>query len=221
MLPPATVRAILAALSRRYPRGAKPWAHRSDPFRTLVATILSAQTTDDQVDRVTPELFRRWPTPEAMAEADPAEVGEVIRTIGFWRSKSQHCVEASQMIVSDYGGQVPSTMEDLTRLPGVGRKTANIVLNKAFGICEGIAVDTHVYRIASRLRLTKADTPLAAEQDLLALIPSELWSPVNEQWIHFGREVCMARSPRCAECQLADLCPSAGQPNRYFKGKAK
>ena len=125
-----------------------------------------------------------------------------------------------EQIANKFNLRTPNR-EALEALPGVGRKTANIVLNKAFGICEGIAVDTHVYRIASRLRLTKADTPLAAEQDLLALIPSELWSPVNEQWIHFGREVCMARSPRCAECQLADLCPSAGQPNRYFKGKAK
>ena len=211
---------VCRRMGEMYPHVESALSYHS-PFTLVICVLLSAQTTDAAVNKVTPELFRRWPTPEAMAEADPAEVGEVIRTIGFWRSKSQHCVEASQMIVSDYGGQVPSTMEDLTRLPGVGRKTANIVLNKAFGICEGIAVDTHVYRIASRLRLTKADTPLAAEQDLLALIPSELWSPVNEQWIHFGREVCMARSPRCAECQLADLCQSAGQPNRYFKGKAK
>lgn len=211
---------VCRRMGEMYPRVESALSYHS-PFTLVICVLLSAQTTDAAVNKVTPELFRRWPTPEAMAEADPAEVGDVIRTIGFWRSKSQHCVEASQIIVSDYGGQVPSTMEDLTRLPGVGRKTANIVLNKAFGICEGIAVDTHVYRIASRLRLTKADTPLAAEQDLLALIPRELWSPVNEQWIHFGREVCMARSPKCAECRLADLCPSAGQPNRYFKGKAK
>lgn len=188
------------------------------PFTLVICVLLSAQTTDAAVNRVTPELFRRWPTPQSMAEADADEVGEVIRTIGFWRSKARHCVESSRMIVADYGGEVPGTMEDLTRLPGVGRKTANIVLNKAFGICEGIAVDTHVYRIASRLRLTKAPTPLAAEQDLLAIIPKDLWPPVNEQWIHFGREVCSARNPRCAECRLADICPSAGQPNRYFKG---
>ena len=123
-----------------------------DPFTLVICVLLSAQTTDAAVNKVTPELFRRWPTAEAMAQADPAEIAEVIRTIGFFRAKSLHCVEASQMIVSDYGGEVPQTMEELTRLPGVGRKTANIVLNKGFGIVDGIAVDTHVYRISRRMR---------------------------------------------------------------------
>ena len=134
----------------------------SDPFTLVICVLLSAQTTDAAVNKVTPELFSRWPTPEAMAEADPAEIAEVIRTIGFFRTKSVHCVEAAQMIVSDFGGEVPRTMDELTRLPGVGRKTANIVLNKAFGIVDGIAVDTHVYRIASRLRFSSAPTPLAS-----------------------------------------------------------
>jgi len=193
----------------------------ANPFELVICVLLSAQTTDAAVNKVTPELFGRWPDAEALAQADVAQVGEVIRSIGFWRSKAQHCVGAAQMIVADYGGQVPGTMDELVRLPGVGRKTANIVLNKAFGVVEGIAVDTHVYRIATRLRLTKAPTPLQAEQDLLQIIPRDLWEPVNEQWIHFGREICSSQRPKCPECPCTDICPSAGQPNRYFKPKGK
>ena len=144
-------------------------------------------------------------------------MGTVIRSIGFWRTKAEHCVETAQILVSDYNEQVPHTMEELTSLPGVGRKTANIVLNRAFHITEGIAVDTHVFRIATRLGFTKASTPLAAEQDLLKLIPQELWSPVNEQWIHFGRETCSSQHPHCDGCPLADLCPSFGNPDRFRK----
>ncbi|OFK22203.1 MULTISPECIES: endonuclease III [Olsenella] len=185
----------------------------SNPFEMLICVMLSAQTTDAAVNKVTPELFRRWPDAPAMAGADVAELGEVIRTIGFWRSKASHCVSASQMIVADFGGAVPASMEQLVRLPGVGRKTANIVLNKAFGIVDGIAVDTHVFRIATRLKFTSAPTPLQAEQDLLALLPHELWAPVNEQWIHFGREVCSAQSPRCDACRCVDICPVAFKAN--------
>ncbi len=199
--------------------GAQSALDYTDAFSLVICVLLSAQTTDAAVNKVTPELFRRWPTPEAMAAADPAEVGEVIRTIGFWRAKSAHCVECAQMIVGDFAGEVPQTMEELTRLPGVGRKTANIVLNKAFGVVDGIAVDTHVFRIARRLRLTNATAPAAAEKDLLAVIPRELWSEVNEEWIHFGRETCSAQRPACEGCPLADICPSVGQPNRWFKGK--
>lgn len=180
-------------------------------FELVICVMLSAQTTDAAVNRVTPELFRRWPDAAALAAADVNEVGKVIRTIGFWRSKAAHAVEASRIIVAEYGGEVPSTMEELMRLPGVGRKTANIVLNKAFGQVEGIAVDTHVYRISKRLGFSSAPTPLACEQDLLELLPRELWDPVNEQWIHFGRDVCTARSPKCEGCALADLCPSFGK----------
>ena len=189
------------------------------PFTMVICVLLSAQTTDAAVNKVTPELFRRWPDAEAMAQADPAEVAEVIRSIGFWRTKSVHCVEASQMIVSEFGGEVPHTMEELTRLPGVGRKTANIVLNKAFGIVEGIAVDTHVFRIAQRMGLTTAKTPLDAEQDLLKLIPRELWDGVNSQWIRFGRATCTARIAKCDECPCEDLCPK--RPVRHGAGKGK
>lgn len=194
------------------------------PFTMVICVLLSAQTTDAAVNKVTPELFRRWPDAEAMAAADPTEIAEVIRTIGFFRTKSVHCVKASQMIVSEFGGEVPQTMKELTRLPGVGRKTANIVLNKAFGIVDGIAVDTHVYRIASRLRFSNAPTPLACEQDLLALLPHELWGSVNEQWIHFGRDTCSAQRPKCDGCPLLDLCPSAfkaqGNPKARVRRRA-
>ena len=193
----------------------------STPFTMVICVLLSAQTTDVAVNKVTPELFSRWSDAEAMAQADPDEIAEVIRTIGFFRTKSKHCVEASQMIVADFGGEVPHTMEELCRLPGVGRKTANIVLNKAFGIVEGIAVDTHVFRLATRWRLTNKPTPLQAEQDLLDIIPQELWAPVNEQWIHFGRDVCRAQHPLCDGCPLADICPSYGKAAGNPKTKAR
>lgn len=182
------------------------------PFHLVIAVLLSAQTTDAQVNRVTPELFRRWPAPADLAAASPAEVAEVIRSLGFYKTKARRCVECAQAIVSDFGGEVPHTMGELTRLPGVGRKTANIVLNVSFGIVEGIAVDTHVNRIAHRLGLspkTHAKEPLKTEQDLLAILPRELWKDVNHQWIRFGREVCPARSPKCEGCPLEDICPSA------------
>ena len=184
------------------------------PYRLVISVLLSAQTTDAQVNKVTPELFRRWPSPEALAAASPEEVAEVIRSLGFYKSKARHAVEAAQMIVSDYGGEVPHTMAELTRLPGVGRKTANIVLNVSFGIVEGIAVDTHVNRIAHRLALspkTHEKEPLKTEQDLLKLLPREYWRDVNHQWIRFGREVCSAKAPRCGECPMADICPSIGK----------
>lgn len=183
-----------------------------NPYRLVISVLLSAQTTDAQVNKVTPELFRRWPTPEALSCASPLEVGEVIHSLGFYKSKAAHAVEAAQMIVSEFGGEVPSAMAELQRLPGVGRKTANIVMNVAFGKVEGIAVDTHVNRIAHRLALspkTHASEPLKTEQDLLALLPREYWADVNHQWISFGREICAAKKPQCTACPLADLCPSA------------
>ena len=157
----------------------------------------------------------RWlacsPTPEAMAGASVADVADTIKSLGFYKSKAKHAVEAAQMIVADYGGEVPADMKELVKLPGVGRKTANIVLNVGYGIVEGIAVDTHVNRIAHRLMLspkTHAKEPLKTEQDLLKILPHEYWESVNHQWITFGREICDARKPKCDECPLADLCPS-------------
>ncbi len=193
----------------------------TSPFTLLVAVMLSAQTTDVAVNKVTPELFARWPGPAELAQAELYQVEDVIHSLGFYHTKAQHAIELSQALISEYGGEVPRSMEELTRLPGVGRKTANIVLNKAFGIVEGIAVDTHVYRIATRLGFTKAPTPAAAEKDLLELIQKKRWHGVNETWIRLGREICSARGARCDECPLADLCPSAGQPDRYFKHKKR
>ena len=184
----------------------------TNPFRLVISVLLSAQTTDAQVNRVTPELFRRFPTPEAMAAASPEEVAKIIRSLGFYKTKARHCVEAAQAIVDDFGGEVPHTMAELTSLSGVGRKTANIVLNVSFGIVEGIAVDTHVNRIAHRLGLspkTHEREPLKTEQDLLAILPRELWGPVNHQWIRHGRDTCTARAPKCDGCVLEDICPSA------------
>lgn len=180
-------------------------------FTLLIAVLLSAQTTDAAVNRVTPELFRRWPDPQALASADPREVAEVIHSIGFYNTKAQNSILCAQKLLADFGGEVPETMEELTSLPGVGRKTANIVLNNAFGKAMGIAVDTHVFRISRRLRLTSATDPSKAEQDLLKAIPQEYWSTVNRSWVLFGREYCIARRPRCAACPVNDLCPSAGK----------
>lgn len=181
----------------------------TDAFTLTIAVLLSAQTTDAAVNKVTPILFSRWGTPQLMAQAQIEEVGEVIRSIGFWRTKAEHCVQAARMIVSDFGGCVPQTMKELMRLPGVGRKTANIVMNKAFGKAEGIAVDTHVFRISKRLAFTRAKAPLDAEQDLLKLLPRASWCYVNEEWIHFGREICPARKPHCSICFARDICPSS------------
>lgn len=201
---------VCERLNRRY-GPVECFLDHQNPFRLVISVLLSAQTTDAQVNKVTPELFRRWPTPYEMAGAGVADVMDVIKSLGFYKTKAKHCVEAARMIVADFDGEVPSTMRELQKLPGVGRKTANIVLNVGFGIVEGIAVDTHVNRIAHRLALspkTHEKEPLKTEQDLLKILPHEYWESVNHQWISFGREICSARSPKCAECPLADLCPS-------------
>lgn len=180
--------------------------HFRDPFSLVIAVLLSAQTTDASVNKVTPVLFDRWPDAAALAGAPLGEVEEVLHPLGFFRSKAKHAVETAQMVTVEFGGHVPSTMEELTRLPGVGRKTANIVLNNAFGIVEGIAVDTHVFRIATRLGFTSAKAPLDAEKDLLKLIPHEWWGPVNHQWVLYGRQVCDAKKPACvAELEVGGI----------------
>lgn len=201
---------VCERLNRRY-GPVECFLDHQNPFRLVISVLLSAQTTDAQVNKVTPELFRRWPTPYEMAGASVEDVMDTIKSLGFYKTKARHCVATAQMIVADYDGEVPSTMRELQKLPGVGRKTANIVLNVAFGIVEGIAVDTHVNRIAHRLALspkTHEKEPLKTEQDLLKILPHEYWESVNHQWISFGREICSARSPKCGECPLADLCPS-------------
>jgi len=182
-----------------------------DPFRLTIAVLLSAQTTDKGVNRVTPALWERYPTVADLAAADVRDVEDIIRTIGFYHTKAANCIKCAQMVLSEFGGEVPRTMEELQRLPGVGRKTANIVLNEGFGIVEGIAVDTHVFRLAHKLKFSAADTPSKTEEDLLALYPRELWKPINHQWVLFGREFCIARRPRCEECFISDLCPSCSK----------
>ena len=201
---------VCARMNELYPR-AQPALHFHNPFECVIAVALSAQTTDANVNKVLPVVFGKWPTPQAMAQADVHEVEEAIHSIGFYHNKARNCVNCARMLMSDFGGEVPRTMKELQKLPGVGRKTANIVLNECFGIVEGIAVDTHVFRIAHKLRLSSKKTPAETEADLLDLLPRELWRDVNSQWILFGREWCIARRPRCGECPLADLCPSAGK----------
>lgn len=198
----------LDCLAVTYPEEDQCLLDYTTPFTLLIAVLLSAQTTDAAVNKVTPELFRRWPDAPSMASAQPQEVGEVIRSLGFYNNKAKNSIRCAQKILSDFSGEVPDTMEELTSLPGVGRKTANIVLNCVFGKAVGIAVDTHVFRITQRLRLTAAPDPIKAEKDLLKVIPQDYWGMVNHSLVLFGREYCIARRPHCAACPLNDLCPS-------------
>lgn len=200
--------AILEGLERLYP-DADCELRWHDPFELLAAVILSAQCTDDRVNQVTPVLFRRFPDPFALAAADPAELEGIIRSTGFFRNKARHLRAASQKIVADHGGEVPRTMEELLKLPGVARKTANVVLGTAYGLATGVVVDTHVWRLARRLGLSEHDDPVRIEVDLMARWPRERWIKAAHQLIWHGRRVCVARHPRCSECALAPLCPSA------------
>ena len=200
---------IAKRLEKRYPSADTILEHGNDPFRLTIAVLLSAQTTDIAVNKVTPVLWERYPTIAALASARVEDVEEIIRTIGFFRTKAKNVVACAQKVLSDYGGEVPCDMQELQKLPGVGRKTANIVLNVGFGVVEGIAVDTHVFRIVHRLKLSNAKTPSDTEQDLLKVFPQSAWEALNHELVLFGREVCTARKPHCDECPLADLCPSA------------
>ncbi|MDD7369861.1 MAG: endonuclease III [Berryella intestinalis] len=208
-------------MEEHYPAAECALTYWGDPFKLTVAVLLSAQTTDASVNKVTPVLWERFPTVADLASADLGEVESILRFIGLYRSKAKNCIACAQMVLSEYGGEVPRTMDELIRLPGVGRKTANIVLNEAFGIVEGIAVDTHVHRIARLLKFSNQTEALKCEQDLLKLYPREYWKPVNHQWILFGREICIARRPKCDRCFLADLCPSAGKATATSKPKPK
>ena len=202
---------IAERMNERYPRAECALQYWGDPFKLTIAVLLSAQTTDKGVNKVTPELWKRYPTAQALANANVADVEAIIRTIGFHHAKAGNCVKCARMVTSEFGGEIPRDMESLQRLPGVGRKTANVVLNDAFGIVEGIAVDTHVFRIAHKLKLVgpSADTPRKTEDALLKLYPRDYWGPINHQWVLFGRETCIARRPKCDECFLNDLCPSS------------
>lgn len=203
--------AIIERLESAYPDVRGTALKYSTPLELLVATILSAQATDEQVNKITPRLFQKYRTAKDYAEAPREELEEDIRSSGFYRRKAEAIQSMARTLVEEYGGRVPDTMEDLTRLKGVARKTANIVLSAAFGKVEGIAVDTHVYRLAHRLGLSREKNRDKVERDLMALFPREKWWPVNYLLIAHGRRVCTAKNPRCGECVLRDLCPSAGK----------
>lgn len=195
-----------------YGEGACSLDYRT-PFQLTCAVVLSAQCTDAAVNKVTPELFARFGTPEAMASASLSDVEQIIHSLGFFRSKSKNLVALAQTLLAEFGGDVPNDVDALQKLPGVGRKTANVVMCEAFRNPQGIAVDTHVFRIAHRLKFATRndDTPDKTEAKLLKIYPQPDWLYINHQWVHFGREFCRARNPRCAECPLGDLCPSRGK----------
>lgn len=202
---------LIARLRAAHPDAACALEHQ-DPFQLLVATILSAQCTDARVNMVTPVLFARYPDAAALARADQADVEDIIRSTGFFRNKARSLIGMAQAVMAEHGGEIPRTMDQLRVLPGVGRKTANVVLGNAFGINEGITVDTHVARLSRLLALTKHDDPVKIEPDLMTLFPRADWALLSHLLIFHGRQVCIARRPRCGECVLADLCPSANVP---------
>lgn len=205
---PSRVKAILDGLDARYPNVVCALHHRS-AWELLVATILSAQCTDVRVNMVTPGLFEKYPTPEAFAALQPEDLEDDIRSTGFFRNKSKSLVGAARKIISDFGGEVPRTMDELLTIPGVARKTANVVLGSWFKIAVGVVVDTHVHRISRRLELTKNSEPVKIEQDLMQVIPRDHWILFSHQIIHHGRAICIARRPKCAECPLETLCHAA------------
>jgi endonuclease III len=200
---------VLTRLKVRYPvvTTALNW---QNPWQLLVATVLSAQCTDVQVNKITPVFFRKWPGPYDLEKAHVRDVEEVIRSAGFYRNKAKNLLAAAKIIVDTHKGHVPGSMEELLTLPGVARKTANIVLSNAFGINQGIAVDTHVKRIAFRLGLTGSANPDIVERDLMPLFPVEEWGSINHMLVFFGREVCAARKPGCHSCELDDICSKRG-----------
>lgn len=199
----------LIRLKRLYPDACCSLNYQT-PVQLLVATILSAQCTDERVNQVTPQLFARFPDAAALATADLAELESLIRSTGFFRNKAKNIQGACRRIVSEYGGQVPQLMEELLTLPGVARKTANVVLAHAFGLNMGVTVDTHVKRLSYRLGLTEHTDPIRIERDLMKLLPQPDWENWSIRLIYHGRQVCNARKPACDRCELADLCPSAG-----------
>lgn len=204
----ARAAAIFDRLAARHPDAHCELVHH-DPYQLLVATILSAQCTDARVNQVTPALFARYPDARALAAADPADVEAMVRPTGFFRNKTKSLLGMARAVVERHGGAIPDTMEALRVLPGVGRKTANVILGNAFGRNEGVTVDTHVGRLAGLLRLTRHDDPEKVERDLMVLFPREQWTLLSHLLIFHGRRTCIARRPRCGECVLAELCPSA------------
>jgi len=207
--PAARVPAILEALQAQ-------WGHAvceldyDNAYQLTVATILSAQSTDKLVNKVTPALFAAYPTPAALAEAHIGAVETLVHSTGFYRNKAKNIVKMAQQVVSEFGGEIPRTMEEMTSLAGVARKTANVVLGTAYGIAVGVVVDTHIKRLSARLGLTSETSPVKVERDLMALIPQESWIDFGQQLIWHGRRVCDAKKPACDTCTLAPLCPSVG-----------
>ena len=199
---------IIKRLEREYDRPGTALKF-NNPFELLVAVVLSAQCTDDRVNKITPTLFKRFPGPREMAEAGLEEVEELVRSCSFFRNKAKNIHAAARMIVERFGGKVPDNMEDLIKLPGVARKTANVVLYNAFGKNEGIAVDTHVKRLVKRLGICQEKNPVKIEKELMEIVPREYWGPVTYLLIEHGRRVCKAKNPDCAHCVLRDICPSA------------
>ena len=204
---PERVAAILKCLDEAYPRAECALVHHS-PWELLVATILSAQCTDVRVNMVTPELFRCFPTPQALAQASLGEIEEIIRSTGFFRNKAKSIQGAARNVIEEFGGQVPHTLAELITIPGAARKTAGVVLGVCFGKAEGVVVDTHVFRIARRLGLAKGDTPEKVERELMRVLPQERWIDFSHQIIHHGRQVCEARKPKCDRCNLEQICRS-------------
>ncbi len=200
---------IAKRLARSYPEASCSLDHRN-AYELLVATVLSAQCTDERVNQVTPSLFRLCPGPKALAALSQEQLERVIRSTGFYRNKAKSLLSASRMIVEEFGGEVPRTMDELLRLPGVARKTANVVLGNAYGTSEGFVVDTHVRRLAGRMGLTKESDPEKVERDLMRVFPRGQWTVLGHRLIAHGRAVCTARSPGCGACALADLCPRTG-----------
>jgi endonuclease III len=201
----ARVAVILEKLDEMYPNATCALTHRN-PWELLVATILSAQCTDKRVNEVTPGLFAKYPTPQDFAAARQEVLADDIRSTGFFNNKAKSLIGAARKIVSEFGGKVPRTLEELITVPGAARKTANVVLGTAYGIAVGVVVDTHVQRVSRRLGLTKQTDPVKIEQDLMKIIPQNRWILFSHQIIHHGRALCIARKPRCAECKLNPVC---------------
>jgi endonuclease-3 len=204
---PKRVAAILAKLDEAYPNAICELQHQN-PFQLVISTILSAQCTDVRVNQVTATLYKKYPDAKAFAHANPAELEQEIRPTGFFRNKTKSVMGASKAILEKFGGEVPRTMEEMLSLPGVARKTANVVLGTAYGIPSGVVVDTHVLRLTRRLELTKHTEPKKVEQDLMKILPQDKWIQFSHQLIWHGRRVCVARSPRCIDCNLEPLCHS-------------
>lgn len=205
----ARAQKIADELFRLYPQPECALTHE-DAFQLAVATILSAQCTDERVNMVTPVLFKKYPTPKQLASATQEEIEEIIKSTGFFRNKAKNILGFASAIVENYGGVVPRELEELVKLPGIGRKTANVVLGTAYGIASGVVVDTHVTRLSNRMGLSESEDAVKIERDLMQLLPQNVWINFSHAMIWHGRKVCNARKPNCAECTLAKLCPKVG-----------